>query len=250
MSFQGKTAIVTGGAQGMGMLSIRGFAQGGANVAIFDVNEVEGKSVAEDLSRKGTKAIFLKVDVTSRYAVNEAVKTVEQEFGKVDILVNTVGTDWPGPFINSNEDTWEKLMALNFKSVLYTTKAVLDGMVARKYGKIINVASDAGRIGVKGETVYGGCKAALIGFARGLAAELGSDNITVNTVSPGPTETPSFKIRSRGYERLVEEAKKGIVLGRFGQSEDVAEAILFLASDKASFITGQVISVSGGLSMV
>ncbi len=250
MSFEGKVAIVTGGAQGMGMLSIRGFAEGGARVAIFDINETEGKAVAQDLNRKGCEAIFLKLDVTSRPAVNEAVKAIEDKYGKVDILVNTVGTDWPLPFIQSKEETWERLIALNFKSVLYTTKAVLDGMAARNYGKIINIASDAARIGVRGEAVYGACKAAIIGFSRALAVEVGQNNITVNTISPGPTETPSFKERSRGYEKLVEEVKKGIVLGRLGQSADIAEAVLFLASDKASFITGQVLSVSGGLTMV
>jgi len=248
--FQGKVAIVTGGSQGMGEACIRGFAKEGAKVAIFDIKEAEGMKVAEDLKSKGVDASFFKVDVTNRPQVNEAVKAVEQKYGKVDILVNVAGGDWVEPFVQSTEETWEKVIALNYKGMIYCTRAVLDGMIERNYGKIVNIASDAGRVGSKGEAVYSGCKAGVIAFGKTLARELGRNKINVNSVSPGPTETPSMKEHSVGKEKLIEALAKGIPMGRMGRSEDIAAAVLFFASDEAEYITGQVLSVSGGLNMV
>lgn len=250
MRFQGKVAIVTGGSQGMGEACIRGFAAGGAKVAIFDIKEAEGKKVADELKAKGTDALFFKVDATNKAQVDSAVKAVEQKFGKVDILVNCVGGDILEPFVQTKEETWEKIIALNYKAAVYTCKAVLDGMIARNYGKIVNIASDAGRVGSTGEAVYSGCKAGVIAFGKTLAREMARNKINVNAVSPGPTETPNMKEHSVGKEKLIEALKRGIPMGRLGTSEDIAAAVLFLASDEAEYITGQVLSVNGGLNMV
>ncbi len=250
MKFQNKVAIVTGGAQGMGEAVARGLAREGGKLALFDIQEEKGKKFAEELRSKGTQVVFFKVDVTRKSEIDSAVKAVEQQFGRVDILVNVAGGDKVEPFIKSTEDTWEFLIALNYKSVIYTTRAVLDGMIARNYGRIVNISSDAGRVGSKGEAVYSGAKAGVIAFGKTLARELARNNITVNAVSPGPTESEGMKERSVGMERLVDALKKSIPLGRLGSPEDIAAAVLFFASDEAGYITGQVLSVSGGLNMV
>ncbi|MDO8674309.1 MAG: SDR family oxidoreductase, partial [Dehalococcoidia bacterium] len=174
----------------------------------------------------------------------------EQKFGRIDILVNVAGGDKVEPFVKSTEDTWEFIIALNYKSVIYTSRAVLDGMIARNHGRIVNIASDAGRVGSKGEAVYSGCKAGVIAFGKTLARELARNNITVNAVSPGPTESAGMKERSVGLEKLVDALKKAIPQGRLGSPEDIAAAVLYFASDEAGYVTGQVLSVNGGLNMV
>lgn len=250
MRFQNKVAIVTGGAQGMGEAIARGIACEGGKLALFDIQEEKGKKFAEELRSKGTDVAFYKVDVTKKASVDEAVKAAEQKFGRIDILVNVAGGDKVEPFVKSTEETWEFIIALNYKSVIYTSKAVLDGMMARNYGRIVNIASDAGRVGSKGEAVYSGCKAGVIAFGKTLARELARNNITVNAVSPGPTASEGMKERSAGLEKLVDALKKSIPLGRLGSPEDIAAAVLYFASDEAGYVTGQVLSVSGGLNMV
>lgn len=248
--FKGKVALVTGGSEGMGGAIAQGLAKEGAKLALLDVQEEKGKKFVAELANGGVQASFYKVDVTKKPGVDAAVAAAEKNFGRIDILVNVVGGHWPGPFTQSDEENWDKVIALNYKSILYTMKAVVDGMVARKYGKIVNIASDAGRIGTSNQALYSGAKGGVIALSRALAHELGGHGINVNTVSPGLINTPSFKARAGDHVDLVEQLKKTIVMGRLGKPEDIAAAVLFLASDEASYITGQVLSVNGGMSML
>lgn len=250
MRFDGKVAIVTGGARGIGEGISRGFAREGAQVVIADILDDVGNKTASDIVAKGGKAICLKADVTSSKNVNAVVKEVLSRFGEIDILVNDVGWDRPEPFIVSAEETWDKVIAINYKSTVICCRAVLDHMIERKYGKIVNIGSDAGRVGSTGEVVYSGCKGAVIAFTKALAREMVRYNINVNCVCPGPTETPIvMNEMAKASPKLLDALKHAIPMGRLGKPEEIAAGVLFMASDDARFVTGQTLSVSGGLTM-
>lgn len=250
MRFEGKVAIVTGGARGIGEAISRGFAQDGAQVIIADLLDELGNKTAADITSKGGKAVCLKTDVTSSKNVNAVVKEVLSRFGKVDILVNDVGWDKPEPFIANTEETWDKVIAINYKSTIICCRAVLDNMIERKYGKIVNIGSDAGRVGSTGEVVYSGCKGAVIAFTKALSREVVRYNININCVCPGPTETPLvMNEMAKSTPKLLDALRHAIPMGRLGKPEEIAAGVLFMASDDARFITGQTLSVSGGLTM-
>ena len=252
MKLRGKTALVTGGGRGIGRAIALGLAQEGAQVAVLDILADNAAAVVREIEATGVKALALACDLTKRAQVDRAIADTLAQFGQIDILVNNAGWDRMELFLDSEEETWDKIIAINFKGMLYVCKAALPSMVARGQGKVINIASDAGRAGSTGEAVYAGTKGAIIAFSKTLAREMARYKITVNVVCPGLTETPllqSIREQSPKTEKVIEAVTRAIPLGRVGQPEDIAGAVVYLASPAADFVTGQTLSVSGGLTM-
>ena len=252
MKLRGKTALVTGGGRGIGRAIALGLAQEGAQVAVLDILADSATAVAREIEATGVKALALPADLTKRAQVDRAVADTLAQFGQIDILVNNAGWDRMEMFLDSEEETWDKIIAINFKGMLYVCKAALPSMVARGQGKVISIASDAGRAGSTGEAVYAGTKGAIIAFSKTLAREMARHKITVNVVCPGLTETPllqGIREQSPKTEKVIEAVTRAIPLGRVGQPEDIAGAVVYLASPAADFVTGQTLSVSGGLTM-
>jgi 2-hydroxycyclohexanecarboxyl-CoA dehydrogenase len=253
MKLRGKTALVTGGGRGIGRAISLALAQEGAQVAVLDILGDNAAAVAREIEATGVKALALTADLTRRAQVDLAVADTLAQFGQIDILVNNAGWDRMEMFLDSEEETWDKIIAINFKGILYVCKAALPSMVARGQGKVISIASDAGRAGSTGEAVYAGTKGAIIAFSKTLAREMARHKITVNVVCPGLTETPllqGIREQSPKTEKVIEAVTRAIPLGRVGQPEDIAGAVVYLASPAADFVTGQTLSVSGGLTMV
>lgn len=252
MKLKGKTAVVAGGGRGIGRSIALALAHEGAQVAVADLLVENAEAVKNEIKAMGVNALACQVDLTKRFEVERMVETVLGRFGQIDILVNSAGWDRLEPFIESNEDTWEKILAINFKSVLFTTKAVLPNMISRGSGKIVNISSDAGRVGSSWEAVYSGAKGAVIAFSKTLAREVARYKINVNVVCPGLTDTPlleAIRTQSDKTEKLVDAVIKATPFRRVAKPEEIAEAVLFLASSGADFMTGQTLSVSGGLTM-
>lgn len=248
----GKTVIVTGGAGGIGGATCRRFAVEGAKVAVFDMNLAAAQKVADEINASGGTAVAFNCNITDRAQVDAAVAGATLQLGPIAVLVNNAGWDIFKPFTKTVPQEWEKLIAINLTGALHMLHAVLPGMVAQGVGRIVNIASDAARGGSSGEAVYSACKGGLVALSKTLAREHARHNITVNVVCPGPTDTALLAGVAEGAsnpEKLLDAFKKAIPLGRLGQPEDLAGAIVFLSSDDASFITGQVLSVSGGLTM-
>jgi 2-hydroxycyclohexanecarboxyl-CoA dehydrogenase len=232
---QNKVVIVTGGASGIGAAVAARFREEGAKVAVFDLN-----------------AIPYRLDISNQTQVNEGVAAVEKDLGPVDVLVNNAGWDKAAPFLETDDALWQKIVAINLMGPIYMHHAVLKGMKARARGRIVNVASDAGRVGSSGESVYSACKGGIIAFTKTMAREMASRQININVVCPGPTDTALFRDFAGEGERgdkLKAALTRAIPFGRLGKPEDLPGAVCFLASDDAAFITGQVLSVSGGLTM-
>ncbi len=250
--FEGKTVIVTGGGGGIGGATCRRFASEGAAVAVFDRDLAAAERCAGEIVGAGGRAQAFACDITVREQVDAAVAAVSAALGPVDVLVNNAGWDIFKPFTKTTPAQWESLIAINLVGALHMHHAVLPEMVARRSGRIVNIASDAARVGSSGEAVYAACKGGLVAFSKTLAREHARHGITVNVVCPGPTDTALFADYKEGAgnpEKLVEAFTKSIPLGRIGQPDDLPGAIAFFASDDAAFVTGQVLSVSGGLTM-
>ncbi|MBI4010679.1 MAG: glucose 1-dehydrogenase [Candidatus Rokubacteria bacterium] len=248
----GKTALVTGAGRGIGRAIALALARAGCQVAVADVLAENARAVAAEMEALGMKALALPVDLTRRLEVERAVAEALARFGQLDILVNNAGWDRMALFLDSDEEIWDRLIAVNFKAMLYVCKAVLPGMVSRGAGKVINIASDAGRVGSSGEAVYSGTKGAVIAFSKALAREMARHGITVNVVCPGLTETPllqSLRDQSPTMEKILGAVTRATPLGRVATPEEIAGAVVFFASPDADFITGQTLSVSGGLTM-
>ena len=263
LSLTGKTVIVTGGAANIGRAISLTFAREGSNVVIAEIDEAQGSKVADQANamRTGGKCIVVRTDVTKLEEVEALVKRALDEFGKVDVLVNNVGWDRPQFFTETTPEFWDKVIALNYRSDLNCIKTVLPHMVERKGGSIVSIASDAGRIGEIRESVYAGCKAGVIALSKAIAREVGRYGIRLNIVCPGLTVPSAEEVGGesmwKGEEiakmfppEVMEKAAKGYPLRRLGKGQDIANAVVFLASDAASFITGQTLSVSGGYSMM
>ena len=249
---QNKVVIVTGGAGGIGAALCKRFAAENAVVAVFDLNEQAAAQVARDIREQGGQARAYAVDITDNARVNSAVAAVEADLGPVDVLVNNAGWDFAARFVDTTPDLWQKIIAINLVGPLNLHQAVVKGMSVRGRGRIVNIASDAGRVGSSGESVYSACKGGVIAFSKTLARELARKKINVNVVCPGPTDTALFRDFAGSGEsgdKLRGALEKAIPFGRLGQPDDVVGAVCFLASDDAAFITGQVLSVSGGLTM-
>jgi len=245
----GKVAIVTGAAQGIGRAIASRFAEEGAKVAIADINEAIAAKTAEEIRASGAQALALKLDVTSLDEAMAAVERVERELGPIDILVNNAGWDKVEPFVENTPQTWDRVIAVNFRGPMNCCKAVIPGMQGRGHGKILTISSDAGRVGSMGEAVYAGCKAGLIGFSKTLARELARNNINVNVVCPGPTETALLKSAMADRPKVLEAMARSIPMRRLGQPQDLAGAVAFFVSADSDYATGQVLSISGGLTM-
>ena len=250
--FDGKTVVVTGGGGGIGGATCRRFAAEGAAVAVFDRNLDAAETVAAAIRAEGGRAQAFGADITDRASVDAAVATTEAQLGPIAVLVNNAGWDIFKPFTKTVPDEWERLIAINLVGALHMHHAILPGMAERKYGRIVNVASDAARGGSSGEAVYAACKGGLVALSKTLAREHARQGITVNVVCPGPTDTALLAGVAEGARdpaKLLEAFRSAIPLGRLGQPDDLASAIAFFGSDDAAFITGQVVSVSGGLTM-
>jgi 2-hydroxycyclohexanecarboxyl-CoA dehydrogenase len=250
--FEGKTVIVTGGGGGIGGATCRRFAAEGARVAVLDLNPEAAEKTAAAIRGAGGTAAAIRCDITDRASVDAAIAATEAKLGPVDVLVNNAGWDVFRPFTKTEPAQWEKLIAINLVGALHMHHAVLPGMVARRAGRIVNISSDAARVGSSGEAVYAACKGGIVAFSKTIAREHSRHGITVNVVCPGPTDTALFADYKEGAgnpEKLEEAFKRSIPLGRIGQPEDLPGAILFFASDDAAYVTGQVLSVSGGLTM-
>ena len=249
MRLEGRTALVTGGASGIGAATCRRLAAEGATVAVTDVNAEGARAVAEEI---GGRAYEL--DVRSTGSVRSAVEAAESDLAPLDILVNNAGYDEFGFFVNTEEDMWDRVLGVNLRGVIAVTHAVLPGMQDRRGGRIVNVASEAGRVGSPGSGVYSAAKAGVIGLTKAVAAESARYGVTCNAVAPGPIETPLLMAAPEALgelgERLVQGMVGKTVLRRLGQPDEVAAAIVFLASDDAAYVTGQSLGVSGGLAMI
>lgn len=247
-----KTAIVTGGGGAIGRAICRRLADEGCRIGVFDKNEAGAKETAALVVKGGGRAVAIMVDITDHAAVESAVERSEAALGPTDILVNNAGWDRVGFFLDTTPALWRDIIAVNLWGPLHMHHAVLTRMAARGRGRVVNIASDAGRVGSSGEGVYSACKGGIIAFSKTLARELAEKRITINVVCPGPTETPlleSFVEESPSGQKIYEALKRAIPFRRLGQPEDIPGIVAFLASDDAGFITGQVISVSGGLTM-
>ncbi len=253
MKLEGKTAFIAGGGGGIGRAVCLVLAREGAKIAVADLIEKNAQAVRDEIKAKGVQATAHRVDLTKGPEVQRVVQEVIGEFGQIDLLVNCAGWDRLEPFVESTEETWEKLLAINFKSVLHASKAVLPHMISRESGKIVSIASDAGRAGSSWEAVYAGCKGAVIAFSKTLAREMARYKINVNVVCPGLTETPlldAIRAQSAQTAKIIDAVTKATPFRRTAKPEEVAEAVLFFASPGADFITGQTLSVSGGLTMM
>jgi 2-hydroxycyclohexanecarboxyl-CoA dehydrogenase len=250
--FEGKTVVVTGGGGGIGGATCRRFGREGARVAVFDLNLDAAEKVAASIRADGGVAEAIPCDITDRTSVEAAVSATESKLGPIDVLVNNAGWDVFKPFTKTEPAQWDKLIAINLTGALHMHHAVLPGMAARKAGRIVNIASDAARVGSSGEAVYAACKGGLVSFSKTIAREHARHGITVNVVCPGPTDTALFAEYKEGAgnpEKLMEAFTRSIPLGRIGQPDDLPGVVLFFASDDAAYVTGQVLSVSGGLTM-
>lgn len=250
--FDSKMVIVTGGGGGIGGATCRRFAREGARVAVLDLDHAAAERTAAAIRQEGAAAEAYQCDITDRASVDASLAAAEARLGPVHILVNNAGWDVFRPFTKTDPAQWQKLIAINLIGALHMHHAVLPGMVARKSGRIVNISSDAARVGSSGEAVYAACKGGLVAFSKTIAREHARHGITVNVVCPGPTDTALFADYKEGAgnpEKLVEAFQRSIPLGRIGQPEDLPGAILFFASEDAAYVTGQVLSVSGGLTM-
>lgn len=250
---KGKTGIVTGAGSGIGRAIASRLATEGVTVGVFDIRAEAAAETVAAIEAAGGKAVPVTCDITDYQAVVKAVADFEKATGAgTDILVNNAGWDTPMPFLKTDEAFWKKVVSINYFGPLHMTHAVAQGMSVRKAGRIINIASDAGRVGSSGEVVYSGCKGATIAFGKALAREVARSNITINTVCPGPTDTPAmdaFVGTGEQGQKIRDAMVRGVPLGRIGVADDYPGLVSFLASDDAAFITGQTISVSGGLTM-
>jgi len=250
MRLPDKVAIVTGGASGLGRGIALALAREGARVAVVDLNEAGARDTVEAIAKDGGQAAAWRADISDKVRIDLVVAEVIGRWGTVDILVNNAGLDRVGPFVNSGEAEWDLILRVNLKGPIVCTRAVLDEMTRKGYGKIVNIASDAGRVGSTGEAVYSAAKGGIIAFTKTIARETARLRLNVNCVCPGPSDTPLFQEVAAGNPKLAESLKRVIPFGRLGTAEDIAPVVVFLASDESGFVTGQTLSVSGGLTMV
>jgi 2-hydroxycyclohexanecarboxyl-CoA dehydrogenase len=247
MEIQGQSVIVTGGASGIGKATALLLAHEGARVFVGDVDEAGGQAAAAEAAAERLSIEYLPLDLTDPSSIAGFADAVNQRTGQVDGLVNGAGWDQIQPFLENPPEIWDRVVAINLMGAVRLTRAVLSPMVVARAGKIVNISSDAGRVGSMGETVYAAAKGGLIAFTKSLARELARYQINVNCVCPGPTDTPLFQ---RQPDRMKEALTRAIPFRRIAQPIEIAQAVLFFLSRRSDYITGQVLSVSGGLTMV
>jgi len=242
----GRCALVTGAGSGIGRAIAERLAEEGARVAVSDLVVADAETTAKEI---GGDAVAFELDVASDASIRRAIAAVAERLGPVEVLVNNAGWDRMEPFVDSQPGTWDRVLAINLRGPIAVTRAVLDSMIERRFGRIVSIASDAGRVGSSGEAVYSGAKAGVMGFSRTLAREVAGFGINVNTVCPGPTNTPLLQGEAEKNPKLIAALARAIPLGRPAEPTEIAAAVAFLASDDAGFITGQALSVSGGMTM-
>jgi 2-hydroxycyclohexanecarboxyl-CoA dehydrogenase len=241
-----RIAIVTGAGRGIGRGIAEKLTAEGATVAVCDIDEGTARETAQAL---GGDSISVVTDVTSRGSVEAMTEQVRKRFGRIDVLVNNAGWDKAGPFVDSDPADWDRVIAINLYGVLHGCKAVLPLMVEQGHGSLVNIASDAGRVGSSGEAVYSAAKGGIIAFTKSVAREMARHRINANCICPGPADTALFASIGGDDPKLREALTRAIPFRRLAEPADVANAVAFLASDEAGYITGQTVSVSGGLTM-
>ncbi|WP_433781470.1 SDR family NAD(P)-dependent oxidoreductase [Actinomycetospora sp. CA-101289] len=248
-----RTAFVTGGAQGIGQGIATTLGAQGFGVAVVDLNLEAAQATAAAIADAGGTAVAVAADVTDTASVQAAVKTVTEELGPVDVAVNNAGWDDFMTFLDTTEDFWDRILDINFKGALRVAHAVVPGMVERGWGRVVNIGSDAGRVGSSLEAVYSGAKGGIIAFSKTLAREVATKGVTVNTVCPGPTDTPALRkfadSSGQDADKVLGGMTRAVPMRRLAQPADVAGAVAYFASDAAGYVTGQTLSVSGGLTM-
>jgi 2-hydroxycyclohexanecarboxyl-CoA dehydrogenase len=248
-----RVAFVTGGAQGIGAGISETLGSNGFQVAVADLNLDAAQDTAKRIIDAGGRAFAVHVDVTDTESVIGAVKAVVAELGEIEVAVNNAGWDDFMPFVKTTEEFWNRILDINFKGALRVCHTVVPGMVERGFGRVINIGSDAGRVGSSLEAVYSGAKGGIIAFGKTLAREVATKGITVNTVCPGPTDTPALRkfadTSGQDADKVLGGMTKAVPMKRLAQPSDIAAAVAFFASDGAEYITGQTLSVSGGLTM-
>jgi 2-hydroxycyclohexanecarboxyl-CoA dehydrogenase len=253
IDFTGKTVVVTGGARGIGRAIVHDFAKSGADVVIADYRAGEAEETAHEIGQvSGRKVLVVGTDVSHYKDVQKLSEETLHQFGKVDVLVNCAGWDRLMPFLKTTPELWDKVISINYRGVIHTCHAFLPIMVKQKYGSIVNIGSDTARVGSLGEAIYSSAKAAVIAFSKTLAREHARDNIRVNVVCPGLVDTPLLEeMKQDEFTGKILSSIVGFIpFKRLGRPEEIAPMVLFLASDGASYITGQVVSINGGLNMV
>ena len=247
----GKVALVTGAANGIGRAIALRLAEEGCAVGVLDLDADHAHAVVREIAERGGRARSEIVDISDYAAMGRSVEALEADLGPIDVLVNNAGWDRPANFLDTDPSFWTKVIAINLHGPLNVTRHVAARMAARGRGAIVNIASDAGRVGSSGEAVYSACKGGMIAFAKTLARELVGRGIRVNTVCPGPTDTAILRSFTEGPDgqKILEGLKRAIPMRRLGEPADYAGIVAFLASDDAAYITGQTVSVSGGLTM-
>ena len=247
-----KIALVTGAGGGIGTAICERLAEEGCHVALFDRDADAARAAGEKVEVLGRRASIHAVDITDYAAVSDAVAALESEHGGVDILVNNAGFDRFANFLDTTPAQWESIIAVNLYGTLNMHHVVLPGMRERGRGKVVNIASDAGRVGSSMEAVYSACKGGVIAFTKSVARELARTGIRLNVVCPGPTDTPllaQFLESGEDGAKVLKAMERAVPMKRIGRPEDLPGIVAFLASDDAEYMTGQVISVSGGLTM-
>ncbi|HEY4897833.1 MAG TPA: SDR family oxidoreductase [Solirubrobacteraceae bacterium] len=249
---QTRAAIVTGAGRGIGRAIAIALAEDGRSVAVADLDLDSARQVAAEIEGAGALALAVALDVTEPASVATATATAAAALGPLEILVNNAGWDELRPFIDTDEQFWERVLDVNFKGALRMTHALLPGMLEGGFGRIVSIGSDAGRVGSSLESVYSGAKGGVIAFTKTIARESARRGVTANTVCPGPTDTPMLAgIAAAGgdSERVIGAMVRAVPMRRLAQPEEIAAAVAFFASERAGFITGQTLSVSGGLTM-
>jgi 2-hydroxycyclohexanecarboxyl-CoA dehydrogenase len=248
-----RVALVTGGAQGIGRGIAEQLGTDGFRVGVADLNLEAAEETAAAINAAGGHAVAVQIDVTDTASVQAAVKSVTEEYGPVEVLVNNAGFDDFMKFLDTTEDFWDRILEVNFKGALRVIQATAPGMVERGWGRIINIGSDAGRVGSSLEAVYSGAKGGIIAFSKTLAREVATKGVTVNTVCPGPTDTPALRKFAANSgddaEKVIAGMTRAVPMRRLAIPADIASAVAYFASDAAGYVTGQTLSVSGGLTM-
>jgi 2-hydroxycyclohexanecarboxyl-CoA dehydrogenase len=250
MKLNGQVALVTGGGRGIGKSIVESLARTGAAVAIVSRTLEEITALSEELNKQGCTTIPIKADVTKNDEVKNALEVTRKEFGTIDILINNAGWDQMERFIESSEEDWLKVIDINLLGQMRFCRETLPIMIEKGYGRIINISSDAGRVGTSGQVPYSAAKGGIIAFTKGLAREVIRHGITVNCVAPGPINTPLYQEIVESNEKLTAAVVRAIPMKRVGEPEEVAHIVLMVAAKEASYVTGQTISVSGGLTMI